>query len=139
MKNFQKILKYMKVLSGQVILYDADCPMCGLYTKAFVRAGLLGAEGRVPYQDAPAACAVLIDTRRAVNEIALVDLRSGTVTYGVQSLFTVLGAALPMLRPLFGFRPFAWAAEKAYRLVSYNRRVIMPLRAGTEGTGPSLH
>ncbi|GAA4331103.1 hypothetical protein GCM10023184_22630 [Flaviaesturariibacter amylovorans] len=81
----------------------------------------------------------MIDRQRAVNEIALVNTRTATVTYGVQSLFTILASALPALAPVFRFRPFSWAAQKAYGLISYNRRIILPLNPDPASTGPSLH
>jgi predicted DCC family thiol-disulfide oxidoreductase YuxK len=38
----------MKTLHNHIILYDAECPMCNLYTSAFVRNGLL--DNREAYQ-----------------------------------------------------------------------------------------
>jgi predicted DCC family thiol-disulfide oxidoreductase YuxK len=41
----------MKTLKDHTLLYDATCPMCRLYTRAFVSSGMLDQEGRAPYQE----------------------------------------------------------------------------------------
>lgn len=117
----------MASLSNHIILYDAECPMCRLYTGAFVKTGMLDSNGRAAYQQAEvvAACP-RVNMQRAVNEIALVNKETGEVTYGVQSLFTVLSASWPVLKPLFGCSPFLAVMKKLYAFVSYNRRVIIP-------------
>jgi predicted DCC family thiol-disulfide oxidoreductase YuxK len=124
----------MKTLKDHVILYDEVCPMCTLYTGAFVKSGMLDGNGREPYQNIGCKLRGMIDTKRAVNEIALVDRRTGEVFYGVRSLFRVLEHSFPVFRPLFRFRPFAWVMGKIYSFISYNRRVIMP--AGGDAARP---
>ena len=123
----------MKKLQNHLILFDAECPMCKIYTKAFVSAGLLTNEGRAAYQDLePQACPML-DRKRAVNEIALINQETGEVTYGIVSLFKVFGTALPLLKPLFEFKPLVLLMSKVYGFISYNRRVIIPSFNGTVG------
>jgi predicted DCC family thiol-disulfide oxidoreductase YuxK len=117
----------MKTLQNHIILYDAECPMCKLYTKAFTQMGMLAANGRASYQNMPQEACPLVDRQRAVNEIALVNTQTGEVSYGIHSLFIVFGNALPMLKPLFGFGPFVWLMRKVYAFISYNRRVIIPV------------
>ncbi|KIO75864.1 hypothetical protein TH53_18440 [Pedobacter lusitanus] len=116
----------MNTLKNHLILFDAECPMCQLYTKAFVNTGMLEKEGRLPYQDFPAARCPVLDHQRAVNEIALIDLETGNVSYGIHSFFKIFSVSLPFLKPLFAFRPFIGVMEKAYAFISYNRRVIIP-------------
>lgn len=116
----------MKTLHNHIILYDAECPMCNLYTGAFVRNGLLDADGREAYQQYAGTACPNLDWQRAVNEIALVNQDTGEVTYGVESLLKVCGNAVPLLGPLFRWKPFLWFAAKAYAFISYNRRVIVP-------------
>jgi len=128
----------MRTLNDHTILYDANCPMCRLYTGAFVKAGLLDAEGRLPYQGLPEGTCPGLDRHRAVNEIALVDRKTGAVTYGVASLFKILGHRWPPLRRLFAFRPFAGMAARAYAFISYNRRVIVPARADASDAPPAF-
>lgn len=116
----------MKTLKDHVILYDAECPMCRLYTGAFQKSGMLDEKGRQAYQYMPQEMCPLIDRQRATDEIALVNTQTGEVTYGIHSLFTVIGHAFPVCKPLFRCTPFTWAMAKLYAFISYNRRVIIP-------------
>lgn len=131
----------MKTLHNHIILYDAECPMCNLYTGAFVRNGLLDASGREAYQQYAGTACPNLDWQRAVNEIALVNQATGEVTYGVESLLKVCGNAMPLLDPLFNWKPFLWLARKAYAFISYNRRVIVPAPVSENAFGyqPSLN
>lgn len=128
----------MEKLKNCVILYDGVCPMCSLYTNAFVKSGMLEKEGRATYQDMPAELKNLVDGKRAVDEIALVNIRTGAVTYGIESLFKIILHSFPVFRPLFHSPAFTWLAGKAYKFVSFNRRVIMPSYKGSDD-GPSFH
>jgi hypothetical protein len=121
----------MRTLNNHLILYDAECPMCQLYTNAFTRSGMLDPNGRAPYQDIPPAACPLVDLQRAVNEIALIDTKTGEVKYGIESLFKVIGHSFPLFRPLFSWRPFLWIMRKVYAFISYNRKVIIPPPAYT--------
>ena len=116
----------MRTLKNHLILFDADCPLCTLFTRGFVNLGILEKGGRLAYQEFADAACPLFDRQRAVNEIALVNQETGEVTYGIKSLFKVFGTVVPMLKPLFGFAPFVWLMSKVYAFISYNRRVIMP-------------
>ena len=116
----------MKTLKNHLILFDAECPMCKVYTRAFVSTGLLEEAGRAAYQElTPQACTML-DRQRAVNEIALINQETGEVTYGIESLFKVFGQAMPFLKPLFASGPFVWFMRKVYAFIAFNRRVIIP-------------
>ena len=121
----------MKTLENHIILFDGECPMCKAYTQAFVSTGMLPADGRAAYQNNMDSVCPVIDKQRAVNEIALINLNNGEVTYGIQSLFKVIGNTCPVLKPFFNFKPFACLMSKFYAFISYNRRVIIP--AGTAG------
>lgn len=116
----------MRTLKKHLILFDEECPMCRLYTGAFVGAGLLDRDGRLAYQKLPVKACPAVDRQRAVNEIALVNQETGEVTYGIESLFKIFSQTLPFFRPLFSFQPFVWIMAKAYAFISYNRRVIVP-------------
>jgi predicted DCC family thiol-disulfide oxidoreductase YuxK len=116
----------MKTLKDHLILFDAECPMCRVYTKAFVSAGLLDKDGRAAYQNMQVEACPMLDRQRAVNEIALINKKTGEVSYGIESLFKVFGAALPALTSIFEYKPFIWLMSKIYAFVAYNRRVIVP-------------
>ena len=119
----------MNALNNYIILYDAECPLCSVYTKAMVNAGLLDNKGREAYQQVQPEVCPMVDRQRAVNEIALVNQTTGEVVYGIESLFKIFGTAIPLLKPLFTFGPFAWLMGKVYAFFSYNRRVIIPVAA----------
>ena len=120
----------MKTLKDHMVLFDAECPMCSVYTKAFVKTGMLDNDGRSAYQHVAENTCPVYDRQRAVNEIALINLKSGEVTYGIKSLFKIIGNAFPLFTPLFAFKPFIWLMSKAYAFISYNRRVIIPPTKG---------
>ncbi len=116
----------MKTLQNHVIFYDAECPMCKLYTQAFVNAHMLDAAGRASYQQMPDEVCPMIDRQRAVNEIALINTQTGEVIYGVESLLKVIMHSVPVVKYLFNNKPVLWLLQKAYNFISYNRRVIVP-------------
>lgn len=116
----------MKTLKNHLILFDAECTMCRMYTQVFVESGMLDNNGRTAYQEFPAQACPMLDRQRAVNEIALVNQETGEVTYGVESLFKVFAASFSVLKPLLLFRPFVWMMSKFYAFISFNRRVIIP-------------
>lgn len=119
----------MKTLNDHIILYDAQCPMCRAYTNAFVKTGMLNEQGREPYQQMPAKVCPYVDKHRAVNEIALVNINTGEVTYGIKSMFKIISNAIPLFGPLFRLQPFIWIMTKVYAFISYNRKIIMPAKA----------
>lgn len=132
----------MKKLKDHIILYDAVCPLCSLYTKGFIDAGMLDKNGRLPYQDLPQSLACTVDQKRYVNEIALVDTRSGTVYYGVNSLLKITGHSFPALARLFRLKPLFKAAVCLYKFISFNRRVILPSKRTEDNTAalePAFH
>jgi len=60
----------MKTLKNHLILYDEECPMCAVYTQAFVKSGMLEPEGRASYQKLSFDFCSGIDPQRAVKENA---------------------------------------------------------------------
>jgi hypothetical protein len=116
----------MKTLKEHVIIYDDECPMCDLYTRAFVKMKMLEENGREPYSWITTPHKQILDKERARNEIALINTTNGSVTYGVESLFTILGYRFPWLRPIMFFPLVNSVMQKIYAFISYNRRVIIP-------------
>ena len=118
----------MKTLKDHVILYDAVCPMCNLYTKGFIKTGMLDQKGRVPYQNLSAEMACKVDPQRFVNEIALVEKGTGKVYYGVESLLKIISHSFPIVATLFRCKPFLKIADVFYKFISFNRRIIIPVK-----------
>src|SRR5688572_20252266 len=111
----------MKTLKDHVIIYDDECPMCDLYTGAFVKTKMLEKNGREPYSWLPSSLRKQIDPQKARNEIALVNPKTGKVLYGIDSLFTILGYRFQFLKPIFQFEPFRLLTKYFYSFISYNR------------------
>ena len=128
----------MNTLKNHIILYDAECPMCKVYTKAFALTGMLDADGRAPYQNMPAIACPIVDQQKAVNEIALVNKTTGEVKYGIDSLFTIIAHSFPIFKPLFTFPPFIGLMRKVYAFISYNRKVIIPAAQNTATIQPTF-
>ncbi|HYC86612.1 MAG TPA: hypothetical protein VEB86_15370 [Chryseosolibacter sp.] len=118
----------MKPLNDHTILYDDQCPLCDRYTSGFVNAGMLDKNGRREFSKA-GALLDRIDRERACDEIALLNRRTGEVTYGIDSLMKILANSFPLLKPLFSNAVFYAAMKKLYAFISYNRKVIIPGRA----------
>ncbi|GAA3778883.1 hypothetical protein [Flavobacterium ginsengiterrae] len=122
----------MKTLENQTLLYDEDCPLCSLYTTGFVKSGMLDENGRKSYCELSAEEQNFVDLKRAPNEIALVDNKNKTVTYGIDSLIKVIGFSFPLIEKIATLKPIHFILKKMYSFVSYNRKVIIPGNAKEE-------
>ncbi len=116
----------MKTLHDHVIIYDAECPLCNLYTGAFVKTGMLDQNGRAAYHE---VCHQIdFDKSRARNEIALVNRANGEVVYGLDSLLKIIENRFPFFKSLFQVPLFQKAMKSFYSFISFNRKVIAPGR-----------
>lgn len=116
----------MKTLEHQTLLYDEDCPLCQAYTTGFVKAGMLDKNGKKPFSKLTDEEHNFIDLKKASNEIALVDNKSKTVIYGIDSLLKVIGNSFPWIEKVGNFPPIKYLLKKLYSFISYNRKVIIP-------------
>lgn len=116
----------MKPLEDHVLLYDGDCPMCRIYSHAFVKTKMLGEKGIMSYKSMSDEVRAAIDVDRARNEIALVNVKDQKVIYGVDSWFSIVTNSFPFLKWAEKFPPLYWLMKGLYFLISYNRRVIAP-------------
>lgn len=116
----------MKTLENQTLLYDEDCPLCSLYTTGFVKSGMLDKNGRKSYCQLSEEEQTFVDLKRAPNEIALVDNKTKTVIYGIDSLIKVIGFSFPLIEKIATLKPIHFILTKLYSFVSYNRKVIIP-------------
>lgn len=116
----------MKTLENQTLLYDEDCPLCQVYTSGFIKAGMLDENGKKPYCQLSDEEQNFVDTKRASNEIALVDYENKTVIYGIESLLKVIGFSFPSIEKIGTIKPIKFFLKKLYSFISYNRKVIIP-------------
>ena len=116
----------MKNLKNHTLFYDKDCPMCSVYSSAFIRCGMLEKNGRENFSNMSEDNVLIIDYERAKNEIALISHNNNEVAYGLDSLLLIIGHSLPLLEKVGRLKPIYWFFKKMYSLVSYNRKVIVP-------------
>lgn len=116
----------MKTLKNHTLIYDNECPMCNIYSKGFIKCGMLHENGREAFTDLSFENKDLIDFNRAKNEIALVDHEKNTVIYGLDSLLLIIGNSFPKLEKIARIQPLYWFFKKLYSFVSYNRKQIIP-------------
>ena len=112
---------------SKAIIYDDTCPMCRWYTGAFVQYKLLDEENRISFTELENQQLVeAIDLERSRDEIPLIDLQGGPTLYGLDSLLHILGKSFPFIPRLVRIGPINWFFRSLYKLVSYNRRLIVP-------------
>ncbi|MEP6806866.1 MAG: hypothetical protein ABI892_20225, partial [Flavobacterium sp.] len=88
--------------------------------------GMLDKNGRKSYCQLSEEEQNFVDLKRAPNEIALIDNKTKTVIYGVDSLLKVVGFSFPLIEKLGTTKPVHLILRKLYSFVSYNRKVIIP-------------
>ena len=116
---------------NKVIVYDDACPMCSLYTGAFIKCGLLGRQGRVAFSSLAKADG--FDIVRAKEEIPLLDTNGRETLYGVDSLVYILGQRFSFVPAIMKVKPVNYFFRRLYKMVSFNRRVIIPSRPSAKG------
>lgn len=129
----------MKTLKNYALIYDDQCPLCQVYTKALVVTGVFEKKGREAYQVMEKQTCTLIDKERARNEIALVNKKTGEVTYGLDSLLKVAYYIFPFLKTVFRIKPIYWSFKILYTTISYNRKIIMPSKRINDVCTPDFH
>lgn len=113
-----------------LLVYDDLCPLCSWYTGCFVNAGLLEPSGRKPFSKVNDFILTRIDFERSKNEIPLIDLSTNQVWYGIDALLEILDQKIPWIKTIGLFRPVKWFLTKLYKLISFNRKVIVARKCG---------
>lgn len=122
----------MKRTSHKTIIYDSACPLCTWYTGVFITTGLLPEDGRQSFAEADPLLLSAVDTNRCRNEIPLYDQRTGEVHYGIDALLEIMVPASAFFQLFRKVKALNWIIKRLYKLVSYNRRVIV-----AQGKNPS--
>lgn len=128
----------MKTLKNSTLIYDEKCPLCKMYTGLFVYSEFLDKNGRIPYHQINTLALDNLDTNKARNEIALVNKETGTITYGVESLITILGNQWPVLKKAYKIRFIKVPLNKLYFFISFNRKVISPSKTSKDDCIPDF-
>jgi len=129
----------MRTLKNYALIYDDQCPICQVYTKALVVTGVFEKKGREAYQVMEDQTCTLIDKDRARNEIALVNKKTGEVNYGLDSLLKVTYSVFPFVKYIFKIKPIYWLFKILYSTISYNRKIIMPSGRKNDTCTPDFH
>ena len=108
----------------KVIIYDDNCPLCKAYTSAFVKEGLIKKDNRIAFSKVNVQ-QFHLDWKRARNEIPVIDITTGEVKYGVDALADVLMQKFSFIKSLLKVKWLKWLFKKLYKLVSYNRKIIV--------------
>jgi len=115
----------------KILLYDDYCPLCTWYSGLFVKYKLLKPENRIPFSKADIEILTSIDIEKAKDEIPFFDIKTGRTLYGIDSLLEILGQKLPGIKSIGNFKPAKWFLQRLYKLVSYNRKVIVAKKCGS--------
>ncbi len=115
---------------NRILVYDDNCPLCAAYTEGFVRTGLLPREGRVAFSTVSTTILDSIDLEKSKNEIPLIDPSTNRAWYGIDALLEILGARFPWIKLIGKVQPINWILKKLYKLISYNRKVIVATKCG---------
>jgi len=118
-------------MKNKILIYDDNCPLCNWYSGLFVKCGMLPKDGRKPFSVLDPVLLDKIDISRSRNEIPLLDTASGRVDYGIDALIAILGQRCPFIRVSGHIPPVKWGLKKFYKLISYNRKLIVARKCGT--------
>lgn len=115
--------------TAKIIIYDDTCPFCGAYTNAFVKTGLIAKENRKAFNNIDQNTLALIDIKRCVNEIPVIDVHTKQVWYGIDGLVEILQQKIPFIKPVANIQPIKYLLLKLYKFISFNRKVIVAPKA----------
>ena len=99
-----------------IIIYDDYCPMCDIYTNAFIKTGFLTKNGRQSFSTIDATLLKQIDLERSKHEIPYLN---------TNALLEILGKKIPFIKAIGNLKPIRYFLLKLYKLISYNRKVIV--------------
>lgn len=129
------------MLRNNKFLLDEDCPMCKIYGGAFIKFGIMDKDSITPYQVFDMSMANNIDMERATSEIALVDTKSGVVTYGIDSMIKIITHGNARFRKLLQVSFIYRILRIVYSFISFNRKVIYIVKNSEKkrACNPPLH
>jgi len=117
-------------MKNKILVYDDNCPLCTWYSGLFVKYGFLNADGRKPFSTLNDDLLSKIDFDKSRNEIPLVDISTNNVLYGIDALLEILDQKIPFIKATGNFAPLKWTLKKLYKLISFNRKVIVAKKCG---------
>jgi hypothetical protein len=115
----------MMGMKNKILVYDDNCPLCTWYSGLFVKYGFLNIDGRKAFSTLDDRLLSKIDFDKSRNEIPLLDISTNKVVYGIDSLLEILDQKIPFIKTAGNIAPVKWFLKKLYKLISYNRKVIV--------------
>lgn len=112
-------------IEESIIIYDDYCPMCDIYTNAFIKTGFLTKNGRQSFSTIDSTLLEKIDLERSKHEIPYLNTTTGQVWYGIDALLEILNKKIPFIKAIGNLKPIRYFLLKLYKLISYNRKVIV--------------
>lgn len=116
------------MLKNHKLLIDQNCPMCEAYGKGFTKLGYVDKSTIVPYQTVSHDILNKIDREKAKSEIALFDENSASTLYGIDAFLAILFSNKKRVFRLLSIRPIYLILKFFYRLISFNRHIIVSSR-----------
>lgn len=114
----------------KVIIYDASCPMCSLYTRGMVTDDHSNQLTRMSSGQLTQDMIGRLDPQRARHEIPLIDLDGGETLYGVDTWVYAAGQRNKQIEQLLSTGWLKSILQKLYAFISYNRRIIITSAPG---------
>jgi hypothetical protein len=87
-------------------------------------------ENRIAFSGAELPLLTAIDIEKGKDEIPLYDPATGQTLYGIDALLDILGTRVPFIERSGNIKPVKWLLRKIYKLISYNRKVIVARKCG---------
>ena len=116
--------------ANKILVYDDYCPLCTWYSDLFVKYKFIEAENRVPFSTVKPEILNAIDVDKAKDEIPLFDDETKETQYGIDALLAILGQRWPAIKSIGNHTGAKFFLKRLYKLVSYNRKVIVAKRCG---------
>jgi len=132
-------MKTKKALKDHFLIYDDECPMCAVYSSAFIKFDFLDENCRKAYSKISNVESQHMDEKRSRNMIPLVNTITGHVDYGVASLLKILGNRWKLFKHVASTPLLVWIIKKCYNLISFNRKVIVPATSSEAGCTPTFN
>ena len=117
-------------MEERMLIYDDHCPLCVWYSNLFVKYGLLKPSERRPFSTLDDDTFYKIDFNKAKDEIPFIDNVNGKVLYGIDALVAILSTKMPFIPKVTCLQPVNWLLRRLYKLISYNRKVIVAKKCG---------
>lgn len=117
------------------LCYDHDCPLCVWYTGYFQQHGYLKNGEAVPFHACDATSMSMLNQKKMTNEIPLINHQTKEILYGTDAMLHVIAGKYPSAAKLANKRFAIFFIDGLYKLISYNRKVIvgkMPSHPGNE-------